>query len=169
MIPMEERVVSSRRIIIEGIVVAVVAILLVLGAVAMTNGSSDNDVIMSMVPMSEDAIYYGTLSIPNADIETELWRFHDGNACCFYGLFNGGRIVANTEVDWGSVALGDWAYISSEYDSRTILELVEIVDCIDFGDSLIGLHGTMHSRGDVLLCIILQDSPIVRIYRWTRL
>lgn len=166
---MEERVISSRRIIPEGIAVAVVAILLVLGAVATTDGSSDNDVIMSIAPMSEEAIYYGTLSIPNAGIETELWRFHDGNACCFYGLFNGGRIVANTEVDWGMVTLGDWAYVSSDYDSRTILELVEIVDCIDFGDSLIGLHGTMYSSGDVLLCVNLPGSPIVRIYRWTRL
>ncbi len=169
MIPTEEHVISSRRIIVEGIVVAVVTILLVLGAVAMTEGSNDNDVIMSIAPMSEDAIYYGTLSIPNAGIETELWRFHDGNACCFDGFFNGGRIVGNTEVDWGLVTLGDWAYISSEYDSSTILELVEIVDCIDFGDSLIGLHGTMHARGDVLLCVNLQGSPIVRIYRWTRL
>lgn len=140
-------------------------IICALAALMMTSPKA-NDVVMSTSPLSDESIYYGTFSIPDANIQMELYRFHDGYGCCFDGFFNGGKLIANTVEDWDSINIGDMAFIRSEGEGGLALELVEIVECVSFANNLVRINGMEQPNGDVLLCIDNPSSPVMRVYRW---
>lgn len=161
---LEAQVRTKRIILVVAIVIITMAALL-----AITVTKNSGEVAMSTMPLSDDAIYYGVFTIPNAGIETELYRFYDGCSCCFFGLYNGGRIISSGKEDWDCINVGDYAYIKSEELGKTVFELAEIIDCINVSEALIGLRGLIESNGDVLLCVYDNNSPVVRVYRWIML
>ena len=165
---MERRVIKREhkaKKITTCIIFVTAFVICVLAALMMTSPKA-NDVVMSTSPLSDEAIYYGTFSIPNANIQMELYRFHDGYGCCFDGFFNGGRLIANTVEDWDSITIGDMAYIRSDGEGGLVLELIEIVECVSFANNLVRMNGIEQANGDVLLCIDDPCSPVMRVYRW---
>lgn len=109
----------------------------------------------------------GRFTIPSAGVDVVYTHAHGGIACCYMGLWNGGRVVVEAE-DLPAVSIDDKAYVKQEYGNM-VLECVEIMDCIVIGGNLFSTSGIVRHGGDVLLCVDTGRWAVVRVYRFTML
>ena len=125
--------------------------------------NTDDHIVMSNVKTG-DQPRSGRLVIPSEDVEMDLYRVHDGQLCCYYGLYNGGKIEVRG-VDLSTVGIDCKADIRQE-DVHLVLECVEILDCVKIGKALVSLHGVVNADGDVLI-VMCDNSPLVKVWRMT--
>lgn len=109
----------------------------------------------------------GRFAIPSAGVDVVYTHAHGGIACCYMGLWNGGRIVMEAEA-LPAVSIDDKAHVKQEYGNM-VLECVEIMDCIVIGGNLFSTSGIVRHSGDVLLCVDTGRWAVVRVYRFTML
>ena len=111
--------------------------------------------------------YYAQLRIPSIKVDASLYYTNNHYACCYDGLYQGGRINVKHDADlFAGINIDDKADIRSISNDHFVVECVEITDCIAIGQNLISLNGIIHDNGDILLCVYLRGLPIVRVYRW---
>lgn len=124
-------------------------------------GDDDHTIMIEDVKASD-----GVLDIySQPSIHTSLMMVYDKCGCCSFGLWSGGCIKVN-HTDLSAVRIGDWAQII-QGDIKLVLECVEIVDCIVFGEKLLSSHGFVHANGDVL--IYKNTGGVVTVYRFIKL
>lgn len=124
---------------------------------------ADEHIVMSNV-MTGDQPRSGRLVIPSEDVEMDLYRVHDGQLCCYYGLYNGGKIEVRG-VDLSGIGIGSMADIRQE-DVHLVLECVEVIDCVKIGKVLLSTHGVVNADGDVLI-VMCDNFPLVKVWRMT--
>lgn len=127
--------------------------------------NTDEHIVMSNVKTG-DQPRSGRLVIPSEGIEMDLYRVHDGQLCCYYGLYNGGKIEVRG-VDLSTVGIGCMVDIRQE-DVHLVLECVEILDCVKLGKALLSQRGVVNADGDVLI-VMCDNSPLVKVWRMIKL
>lgn len=129
--------------------------------------NADEHIVMTNVKTVDQA-RSGRIVIPSEDVEMDLYRVHDGQLCCYYGLYNGGKIEVRG-VDLSGIDIGCMADIKQE-DVHLVLECVEVIDCVKIGKVLLSTPdvGVVNADGDVLI-IMCDNSPLVKVWRMTRL
>ena len=104
----------------------------------------------------------GRLRIPEVGIDIELTTSVRGSDCgCCGILWHGG--ITYTMADIRSVPLYAMAHLITIDMGRTVLECVEIIQCIRFGNWLVSRHGIVQPNGDLLVvcgCIVYRFTPL---------
>lgn len=125
--------------------------------------SIEDGVVMSNVA-TRGQTRAGQLCIPSEDIEMDLYRVYDNCVCCYLGLYNGGRVEVRG-IDLSDVCIECTACIEQE-DVYLVLECVEIMNCVQIGNTLLSRRGVVHAEGDVLI-VMCDYFPFVKVWRMT--
>ena len=119
-------------------------------------------ILAMVVPlMLSSADSYVAGRIRTGDIRAEVHTINEAPCDCCPLLWNGG--IATTTADLSDVRLYDMADVVTLDGGHYVMECVEIIPCIRVGRWLIGWHGVVKAKGD----IIVYNAG--KAYRLTRL